>query len=61
METITEFAKANPWPVVVIIGVLALMVCFCVNRFFRTFSLWKNGYPPQHCDADGNLPDKDED
>lgn len=25
------------------------------NRFWRHFNIRKHGYPPKHCDADGDL------
>lgn len=26
------------------------------NRFWRHWNIRKHGYPPEHCDADGDLP-----
>ena len=31
------------------------------NRFWRHLSIRKNGYPPPHCDADGDFKSADQD
>jgi len=31
------------------------MIMFLVNRPLRHYTLRKNGYPPTHCDADGDF------
>jgi hypothetical protein len=28
----------------------------CWNRFLRCMNIRKNGWPPPHCDADGDYP-----
>lgn len=28
-------------------------------RFMRMINIWKSGYPPEHCDADGDLKKKE--
>lgn len=30
------------------------------NRFLRHLNIRKHGYPPEHCDADGDLPTYEE-
>lgn len=30
-------------------------IAFIVNRFFRHLNIRKHGYPPEHCDGDGDL------
>jgi len=31
------------------------LVMFLINRPLRHYTLQKNGYPPPHCDADGDF------
>lgn len=31
------------------------------NRTLRHRSIMKHGYPPEHCDADGEFPEKNDD
>lgn len=37
-----------------VIGVPAKLIMFLYNRSLRFFILRKHGYPPAHCDADGD-------
>jgi hypothetical protein len=32
-----------------------------INRTLRHWNIRKHGYPPAHCDADGDFPAKDDD
>lgn len=57
-----EFATNSPW----LTFFLAIVVLFAVelpfkivNRFFRHLNIRKAGWPPAHCDADGDLVEKD--
>lgn len=38
-----------------ILGIPAKLIMFIINRPFRHYTLRKNGYPPSHCDADGDF------
>lgn len=33
----------------------------CINRPLRHMNIRKHGWPPEHCDADGDFINKDED
>lgn len=35
--------------------ILSGLIFRIVNRFFRVINIWENGYPPEHCDADGDF------
>lgn len=46
----------------IIIGSVISCINYIVNRFLRHFTILKHGYPPPHCDADGEFKeDKEED
>jgi len=34
---------------------VAQLGCFLINRPLRHLNIWKHGYPPEHCDADGDF------
>lgn len=61
MDHIFEFARENPglFTIVVLISIYAIFqILYAVfftlpNRFFRAMTMRVNGYPPPHCDADG--------
>ena len=72
MPEFFKFAEQNPYLVfwfAVIVCMLVTHLVWCVifklpNRFLRHRNIMKNGYPPPHCDADGDfkpLPEKDDD
>lgn len=42
----------------VIFGIPAKVITLIINRPFRHYSLMKLGYPPKHCDADGDLKEE---
>ena len=39
-------------------GILKFILIF-YNRTWRHWNIRKHGYPPAHCDADGDFPPKD--
>jgi len=46
-----------------ILNGIATTICFIWNRFWRHWNIRKHGYPPIHCDADGDFkaePDKED-
>jgi hypothetical protein len=48
------------------IRILTLLLRFFINRPLRHWNIRKHGYPPEHCDADGDFkhepePKKNED
>jgi len=42
-----------------IIGVPAKVLTILINRPLRHWNIRKHGYPPQHCDADGDFKESD--
>ena len=54
-----QFMSENPW----LAGFLALVagesavrvLVLLPNRIFRHLNIRKHGYPPAHCDADGDF------
>lgn len=47
---------------VIIIGIILNFIFKVYNRTLRQRTLAKHGYPPEHCDADGDFPQiKEED
>ena len=67
--SIYEFMTNSPFLtffIIVGIGIILdsiLTFCFkCINRSLRTINIRKNGWPPEHCDADGDFkPNEPED
>ena len=54
-----QFMSDSPWLtffLAVIAGnvILGLLVKL-PNRLLRHLNIWKHGYPPAHCDADGDF------
>jgi hypothetical protein len=42
----------------IIIGAVLKTIMFMWNRLFRHMNIRKHGYPPSHCDADGDFKNK---
>ena len=48
--------------VAIIINLPVRLLYILINRPLRHWNIRKHGYPPAHCDADGDFkPEKDED
>jgi len=62
-----KFILSDFWVFVgffILFGMPFSFLAFCWNRFFRHLNIRKHGYPPPHCDADGDFrkdEDKDDD
>ena len=41
---------------VIIVGMILNFIFKVYNRTLRQRNIMKHGYPPAHCDADGNFP-----
>ena len=59
MTDLLKFASDNPW-LTFFLAVLAAEVIIRVvvnlpNRILRHWNIRKHGYPPPHCDADGDF------
>lgn len=61
MRTIWETAFSGFWQfmgVTVLLGTCLQFVLVVWNRFWRHWNIRKHGYPPAHCDADGDFKSK---
>jgi hypothetical protein len=45
--------------IVVILGIPANIIKYAINRPLRHMNIRKYGYPPSHCDADGDFLEKE--
>jgi len=60
---IWQFASNNPWLIFWSVFWLSLMALaglniilrYCINRPLRAMNIRKHGWPPAHCDADGDF------
>jgi hypothetical protein len=62
MTDLLKFASDNPW-LTFFLAVLAAEVIIRVvvnlpNRILRHWNIRKHGYPPPHCDADGDFKEQ---
>jgi len=39
--------------------IIRVILAFCINRPLRHMNIRKHGWPPAHCDADGDFKPKD--
>ena len=53
------FATVNPWLTFFLCWLVLAVGLKLVNRVLRHWNIRKHGYPPAHCDADGDFkPEK---
>jgi len=50
----------HPFLTFLLVLIIATAVKFIINRLLRHMNIRKHGWPPEHCDADGDLKDTDE-
>ncbi len=50
-----EFMSDSPWLSFLIVYLLTYLIFQIINRALRTINIHKHGYPPEHCDADGDF------
>ena len=59
MKDLYDFISASPWIAFfiacIIAGVIKFTFSMCINRPLRHMNIRKHGWPPEHCDADGDL------
>ena len=61
---ILQFIFSNFWiwlGFVIILSIPLTFIFRVYNRTLRHRNIMKNGYPPEHCDADGDFPQLEED
>jgi len=60
---IIKFILSNFWPFigsVILISIIPYFIYKFYSRDLRHRILMKYGYPPEHCDADGNFKEKED-
>lgn len=59
MTEFYQFAGEHPWLTfflaLIVAEVVVRVSTFIINRPLRHMNIWKHGYPPPHCDADGDF------
>lgn len=55
--SIYEFMSDSPILTFFLVYIVALLIFKLVNRVLRCINIIKHGYPPEHCDADGDFGD----
>jgi hypothetical protein len=61
---IVKFIFSNFWiwlGFVIILSEIGTFIFRVYNRALRHRSIMKHGYPPEHCDADGDFPEVEDD
>ena len=64
MVEFLKFVFSNFWMwlgFVIIVGMVLNFIFKVYNRGLRHRNIMKHGYPPEHCDADGDYPQIKED
>ncbi len=61
--TLFEFMDSSPFTAVclalIIAAVIKCVFVFCINRPLRALNIKRHGWPPPHCDADGDTHHKE--
>lgn len=53
--TVLAFMSESPWLSFFLAWLFLAFAFKCWNRFWRHWNIRKHGYPPIHCDADGDF------
>lgn len=56
---IYEFMSGSPWLTFFLALIIGHALTLPFRAFFRHLNIRKAGWPPAHCDADGDLVEKD--
>lgn len=59
--TFYQFASDSPWLTFFLFLIVTQMIWLIVNRVLRAITIYKHGYPPDHCDADGDFEKAEDD
>jgi len=62
MKDFFELILSSFWKFVggfIILSMILTCILFIWNRFWRHWNIRKHGYPPPHCDADGDFEKSD--
>tara|TARA_R110000850_G_scaffold48912_2_gene120944 strand:- start:4455 stop:4658 length:204 start_codon:yes stop_codon:yes gene_type:complete len=59
MKELYVFIASSPWLaffIAIIFSVLIIRILdICISRPLRHMNIRKHGWPPEHCDADGDI------
>ena len=62
MTDLFKFASDNPWLTFFLAAITAEVIIRVAvnlpNRVLRHWNIHKHGYPPPHCDADGDFKEQ---
>ena len=53
--SILQFMSESPFLIFFLVYIFAEVIFKTTNRIIRGFNIRKHGYPPPHCDADGDF------
>lgn len=60
MKDVLDFIGEHYLTTIILVYLLCGLIGNCINRVFRHWNIRKHGYPPPHCDADGDFrPDSE--
>ena len=57
--TIYDFMLDSPWLSFFMALIICITIQFSINRPLRHMNIRKHGWPPAHCDADGDFKQDD--
>lgn len=57
---IWEFMSGSPWLTFFLLYITLTLIFKMTNRYFRHRNIKAHGWPPEHCDADGDFKDESE-
>jgi hypothetical protein len=52
---IWQFMSEHPWLTFFLVLIIKESIVNTINRVMRHWNIHKYGYPPPHCDADGDF------
>ena len=52
-----QFMGEHPVVTIILAIIAGHTLIVCINRPLRHWNIHKHGYPPAHCDADGDFKD----
>ena len=55
-----EFMSESPFTTIILAYIFGHILIVCINRPLRHMNIRKHGWPPEHCDADGDFKPEEE-
>lgn len=53
--TLYQFMSDSPWLTLFLVGLVTACAGSVLNRALRAWNINRHGWPPDHCDADGDF------